>query len=136
MSSIKAEKIQERGMENLAVIFSQLHKLLSNYNPPLVSKVDDATHFDLWSVKNLVIEGRKRKEVFFASIIIQKAYVGFYFMPVYVDTEIKEFFPPELVKLLKGKSCFRVKKLDEKLLAQIESALKIGFELYQDRGWV
>jgi len=41
----------------------------------------------VWFVKDLVIAGRKCKEVFFAGLIIQKSYVGFYFMPVYTDAE-------------------------------------------------
>ena len=121
---------------DLQVNFDKLRELLKAYQPPLVSKNVDASHFDLWSVKDLEIEGRKRKELFFAGLIIQKNYVGFYFMPVYVDTDIKEVFAPELLKLLKGKSCFHINKLDNGLLEQIEKALKVGFELYQKRGWV
>ena len=123
-------------MDDLPAIFTQLRELLKAYQPPLVSKSDDASHYDLWSVKNLVIEGRKRKEIFFAGLIIQKNFVGFYFMPVYVDTQIKDIFAPELLKLFKGKSCFHIKKLDDQLLEQIEKALRAGFELYQQRGWV
>lgn len=123
-------------MNDLQVIFDTLKPLLQAYAPPLIPPVDTSTRFELWSVKPLVIEGRKRKEVFFASLIIQKAYVGFYFMPVYVETELKNVFQPELLRCLKGKSCFHIKKLDETLLGQIETALKIGFELYQQRGWV
>jgi len=57
-------------------------------------------------------------------------------MPIYSDAEIKPVFQPELLRLLKGKSCFHVKKLDDELLWQIEEALKIGYALYQARGWV
>jgi hypothetical protein len=117
-------------------VFKSLKDLLSPFAPPLVPKMDDASHYDLWSVKDLVIEGRKRKEVYFAGLIIRKGYVGFYFMPVYADTDLKAVFAPELLKLLKGKSCFHIKKLDPTLFDQIKSALQIGFEAYQARGWV
>ena len=99
-------------ISDLNTIFQSLKDLLSPYAPPLVPKMDDASHYDLWSIKDLVIEGRKRKEVYFAGLIIQKGYVGFYFMPVYADTDLKAVFAPELLKLLKGKSCFHIKKLD------------------------
>lgn len=69
-------------MPDLQQIFDALKPLLAKYRPPLASKTDDERYFDLWSFKDLVIEGRKRKEVFFAGLIIQKNYVGFYFMPV------------------------------------------------------
>ena len=81
---------------DLPGIFQQLRPLLARYQPPLTSRHDDARYFDLWSVKDMVIEGRKRKEVYFAGLIIQKGYVGFYFMPLYSDVEVKEFFQPEL----------------------------------------
>jgi hypothetical protein len=121
---------------DLNTIFQSLKDLLSPYAPPFVPKMDDASHYDLWSIKNLVIEGRKRKEVYFAGLIIQKGYVGFYFMPVYADADLKAVFAPELLKLLKGKSCFHIRKLTPELLDQVKSALQIGYEAYQARGWV
>jgi len=98
--------------------------------------VDDESHFDLWSIKEVEIYGRKRKEVYFSGLIIQKTYVGFYYMPVYAEPEIKEFFKPELLSRLKGKSCFHIHKLDAILLEQIKDALAKGFTEYQSRGWV
>jgi len=123
-------------MPDLSSMFAQIKPLMSSYQPPLVARHDEPGYYDLWSIKSLVIEGRKRKEVYFAGLIIQKDYVGFYFMPVYADPEVKAFFAPQLLKLLKGKSCFHIKKLDGDLLTQLEDALRKGFELYQQRGWV
>jgi hypothetical protein len=57
-------------------------------------------------------------------------------MPIYADTDLKGLFEPELLKLLKGKSCFHIKELDAKLEKQIRRALKVGFGLYKARGWV
>lgn len=123
-------------MDDLKPIFEQLKPLISRYSPPLQPKTDTDRYYDVWSFKDLVIADRKRKEVFFAGLIIQKAYVGFYFMPVYTDPETKSFFQPELLRLLKGKSCFHIKKLTPGLLTQIDETLERGFKLYQERGWV
>jgi hypothetical protein len=123
-------------MSDLDEIFQAVKTLLQTYAPPLTAKTDEAQRYELWSVKDLIIEGRKRKEVFFAGLIVQKGYVGFYFMPVYTDTDLKPVFAPELLKLLKGKSCFHLKKLEPALLDQIRAALQAGFEIYQNRGWV
>ncbi len=65
------------------LIFSAVRDLLKTYSPPLVAKVDESGRYDLVSIKDVVIAGRKRKEVYFASVIIQKSYVGFYYMPIY-----------------------------------------------------
>lgn len=123
-------------MEDLVAIFAQLRPLLARYSPPLLPTRDEPGYYDLWSYKDLVIADRKRKEVFFAGLIIQKSYVGFYFMPVYVEPEVKAFFQPELLRLLKGKSCFHIKKLSPELLTQIDASLEMGYRLYRERGWV
>ncbi len=123
-------------MKDLQTIFDQLSPLLLAYQPPFRSKRNEPGYLDLWSFKDLVIEGRQRKEVFFAAAIIQKSYLGFYYMPVYAEPQVKAFFKPELLACLKGKSCFHIKKVDDILLAQIQTALADGFRLYQERGWV
>ena len=123
-------------MNDLTPIFDTLKAVMKAYEPPYAAKLDDEAHYDLWSNKEAVIDGRKRKEVYFAALIIQKAYVGFYYMPVYIETEQKKLFKPELLKLLKGKSCFHIKKLDDELLEQISEALQAGHAMYQERGWV
>jgi hypothetical protein len=123
-------------MEALTEMFNRVKTLMQAYSPPLTPKMDDAAHYDLWSVKDLVIDGRKRKEVYFSGLVIQKSYVGFYYMPIYSNTALKNVFAPELLKLLKGKSCFHLKKLDAALLEQIRAGLKVGYEIYQKNGWI
>jgi hypothetical protein len=123
-------------MPELQPIFDALQPLLRRYQPPLVPKTDRPGAYDLWSIKELVIDGRRRKEVYFAALIVQKSYVGFYFMPVYAEPEMRQVFAPELLRLLKGKSCFHVRKLTPELIGQIDSALEAGFRLYQERGWI
>jgi hypothetical protein len=49
---------------------------------------------------------------------------------------MRELFQPELLRLLKGKSCFHVRKVTPELLTQVSDALERGYKLYQQRGWV
>ncbi|MCX6026709.1 MAG: DUF1801 domain-containing protein [Chloroflexi bacterium] len=121
---------------DLKETFSTVRSLLKRYQPPLVATVNRATRYELWSQREVIIAGRKRTEVFFASVIVQKEFVGFYFMPVYADTKLKAVFKPELLQRLKGKSCFHLKVLDRELTSQIRSALAVGFAAYKKRGWV
>ena len=71
----------------------------------------------------------------FASVIIQKSYIGLYSMPVYTNPEMKKIFPPEHLALLKGKSCFQIKTSDARRVAHIQSALASGFRQYKKNGW-
>jgi hypothetical protein len=91
--------------------------------------------FDLWSVRDLVIDGRNRQELFFAGIRRQKACVAFYYFPLYVLPSLAASLGPPLVKLLKGKTCFHLKTLDGDLLVQIREALNLGIMNYRERGW-
>ena len=123
-------------VNQLIRIFKELKTILKKFEDPLKPKFDFDSKYDLWSFKDVEISGRKRKEVFFASIIIRSSYVGFYYMPIYVDTNFQDVFKPELMKLLKGKSCFHIRKLDPILKQQIIEALEIGYKLYKKRGWI
>ena len=125
------------GMQaKLVPVFNRLKEILKRYEDPLKPKFDLDSKYDLWSFKEVEIAGRKRKEVYFAGLIIQSKWVGFYYMPIYTDTSLADVFKPELLKLLKGKSCFRIKELDDELEAQIDEALDIGYRLYVERGWI
>ncbi len=122
--------------KDLRATFSAVRSLLKRYQPPLTATVNRATRYELWSRREVEIAGRMRKEIFFASVIVQKDYVGFYFMPVYANSRLKSTFQPELLSLLKGKSCFHLRALDRELTSQIRAALAIGFAMYKKRGWV
>ena len=121
---------------DLDALFNQLRALLKKYENLLKPKKDEDGFYDLWSFKDLEIAGRKRKEVFFAFVVTRKNYVGFYYMPIYTDAGLSEVFKPELLSLLKGKSCFHIKELTSELETQIKEALETGYKLYQDRCWV
>jgi hypothetical protein len=123
-------------MDERKEMFDKIKAQLKKYEPPFNARSDFESRFELWSEKDIEIAGRKRKEVYFAGLIIQSNYVGFYFMPIYTDTSLTEVFGTELLATLKGKSCFHIKKLDKKLLSQIKKALQIGFKLYKMRGWI
>jgi hypothetical protein len=126
---------EERSKE-LELLFRQLREKVATYSPLFDIRIHNERRYELWLEKNLLIDGRKRKEVVFASLIIQKDIVGFYFRPVDAKPELTKAFSPELAKLLKGKSCFHIKKLVGSLLEKIEKALEVGFTLYLERGCV
>jgi hypothetical protein len=127
--------------EDLDAVYRALKSLLVEYETPrpgvvLEGRSASGNDFDLWSVRNLVIDGRPRREVFLAGIRRQKAFVGFYYLPVYGEPALGAKLAPSLLKLLKGKSCFHVKALDGGLLDAIRAALDLGVDAYRQRGWV
>lgn len=126
------------GQPQLVPIFQQLAELMEPYAKGSVQKRGgDNGQLSLVSVKPVEVAGKKMDELWFSGLLVQKGYVGFYYMPVYVaEKDIKPVIPPELLKCLKGKSCFHIKKLDDTLLKQINDVLKKGYALYRKNGWI
>lgn len=122
--------------DELQSLFESLKQILEVYVRHFNEVRIAPKRYDLWSKGDFTIAGRKRKEIFFASVILQKNYVGFYYMPVYTEPEMKKLFSPELLKLLKGKSCFHIKQLTPELEQDIQNALDKGLELYKKHRWV
>jgi hypothetical protein len=122
--------------EALLPLFEGLRGLLEPYSSRLLVKVDEPGRYELYSMREVEVAGRKRDEVFFAGLIVQKDYVGLYYMPIYAEKRLEEVFSSELLKLRKGKSCFYVRKLTPELREQIAEALQAGFNLYKEWGWV
>src|ERR1700740_3250752 len=70
--------------------------------------------------------GGKPVDLQFAAAILQKGYVGFLLMLIYMNEGMKKRLSPALLKLLKGKTCFCLKNIDAELEKDIETALEAG----------
>lgn len=125
------------GQPELMPVFNQLKKLIAPYGKgTMVVRGDKPGQYHLWSDKEVELKGRKTPDVYFAGLMVQKGYVGFYFTPVYADPGLKSELHPQLLKCLKGKSCFHIKKNDPELMEQVKQALEIGYEDFKRKGWV
>jgi hypothetical protein len=120
----------------LMKIFKMLKKILEPYEASLKLKFDLKEKYELWTDKEVKIAGKNKKEIFFAGVTLQKKYVSFYFMPIYVEPELKQKLDPELLKLLKGKSCFHIKSIDQELENKINEALQKGYKLYEEKKFI
>lgn len=125
------------GQPELTPIFKELVKLMEPFAKGSLEKSGGTDgQVGLISYHPAEMNGRKIEEVYLAGGLVQKGYVGFYYMPAYTAPEIKSSLAPELLKCLKGKSCFHIKKMDAQMAAQIKDALKKGYELYKKKGWI
>jgi len=126
------------GQPELVPIFNEIVQLMTPFAKGSLEKIGGKDgQVTLVSKTEMEINGRKLPEAWLAGALIQKGYVGFYYMPVYVaPEEIKAQLKPELLKCLKGKSCFHIKKLDEELTRQIREAIEKGYQFYKKKGWI
>ncbi|HEY0434436.1 MAG TPA: hypothetical protein VGC95_11215 [Chitinophagaceae bacterium] len=125
------------GQPELKVIFERIRDLMKPYSGGTMEESGgDKGKFILVSKKPVEIFGRKRDELWFASSLVQKGYVGFYFMPVYMNAPLQKKLHPDLLKCLKGKACFHIRTNDEGLLSHIREALRAGYEDWKKREWI
>ncbi|MCE3283577.1 MAG: hypothetical protein K0Q66_2314 [Chitinophagaceae bacterium] len=134
--SIKYED-KSAGQPKLVHVFKELVKLMDPFAKGSIQKLGGKDgQASLVSKEPAEVNGRKMDEVWFSGALVQKGYVGFYFMPVYMAPELKSELHPELLKCLKGKSCFHIKKMDEEVAEQVKEALEKGYDLCKKKGWV
>ncbi len=133
--------VRERA-QSLDAVFDSLQKLLSRHAPPFKVKtgtVRDKRDFQLVVPQPVAIPGAyggRPTDLAMAGIIHQKGYVGFYYVPIYLDASVAKELSPALMTLRKGKCCFYVKKLDAGVFKDIDGALRAGTKLFKNRGWL
>ena len=115
-------------------VFNELKPLLKEYQPLLNVKSDFEGRYELYSTRPLMYEGKHKEEVFFSSLIVQSNYVSFHFMPIYTHPQAFESVSDEMKRMLKGKSCFHIKKFDSKTKDDIKHILEQGYAIYNDIG--
>jgi hypothetical protein len=129
---------------SLEVVFDKLQRLLRKRVPPFreggaeQGMFRGKKNFHLVVPKPVAVPGAyggKPTELCMASIVMQKGYVGFYLMPIYMNPALEKKLAPALLTLLKGKTCFHIKSLDADLLDHIDEALTLGAKAFKDRDW-
>jgi hypothetical protein len=127
----------------LESVFEELVEIMMRHAPPFRTDIacmsGGKKSFQLTVPKSVVVPGAyggKPVDLQMAAAILQKDFVGFYLMCVYMNNAVKKKLSPALLKLLKGKACFHLKYLDDGLRKDIEAALTLGEKSYQERGWM
>lgn len=113
-------------------LFNRLKTLLTLYAPFLNVINDEPGKYYL----ETGYSEKWKKPLFFGSAIVQKNYVSFYLMPVYMFPDLLEGISPALKKRMQGKSCFNFKQEDEVLLTELEALTRQSFARFQQEGLV
>ena len=79
-----------------------------------------------------VMQGKKLVDGFyFASVIPKPKDIRLYFFPIYTHPEYFTDITDNLKKMLKGKSCFHLKNVEDSTMDEIRGMIKKGVELYK-----
>ncbi|MCY7409518.1 MAG: DUF1801 domain-containing protein [Chitinophagales bacterium] len=119
-------------------IFSLLKKVMEESCPPLVITKNSKEGIEVigniptpYGSKKVMVPG-----MYFASALIRKDNVSFYFFPIYYHEKDFEKLIPTLLKCLDGKTCFHFKKEEQAVEKEIKAMFKKGIEMYRKQGWV
>jgi hypothetical protein len=119
-------------------IFNKLKKELEKCCPPLVYKKGSDNAFEI--IGNMPVPYGYKKEIvpgmFFASAVVRKDMVSFYFFPCYMNPTDFIGIAPKLFKCLKGKTCFNIKKEEQVDEKELEALFKKGIVVWKKMGYV
>ncbi len=112
-------------------VFEALCEVLRPYAGSMRVTGDEAGLYALDTTHRM----KNGKDLFFGSVVVNKAYVSFHLMPVYVFPELLDGLSPELRRRMQGKSCFNFKRPEPELVAELAALTKRGSERYAASGY-
>lgn len=119
----------------IAEIYQTLKQLLLEQVPPLQLKHKEDRTFEVTGTKP-AMQGRQKVDGFyFTSLSPKPKDIRFYFFPLYTDPDAFKL-SDDLKKMLKGKTCFHIKKLDNDLITEIRAMIAKGVEIYRKKDLV
>lgn len=119
----------------MSEIYQTLKELLLEQVPPLQVRHNDEKTFEVAGTKP-AMQGRQKVDGFyFASLSPKPKDTRFYFFPLYTHPDAFDI-KGELKKMLKGKTCFHISKLDDTLITEIRRMIAKGIEVYRENDLV
>ncbi len=111
-------------------IFNRLKELFEPAKRDAVALEDSQTSYML----NTPYTKKYGKEIYLGGVRIQKNYVSFYLMPVYIYPDLLIGVSSQLLKHMQGKSCFNFKAIDETLFSELSALAQDGIEQFRQDG--
>jgi hypothetical protein len=105
-------------------IYERLKQILQEYAPHLQVKIDGSTGYSLDSH----FSEKYGKDLFFGAVKIQKRYVSYHLMPVYMFPDLLQTISPPLKKHMQGKSCFNFTAIDDILFTELSDLTRLCFK--------
>ena len=101
-------------VKDLDQIQDWLHQCLKSLGAPLQVRKEGERGLEIAGTKR-VMQGKQEVDGFyFASTVCKPKDIRLYFFPIYTDPDLYEL-SADLEKMLKGKSCFHIKRLNDDL---------------------
>ena len=116
--------------EQFPTLLLRLKQLLVPYASHLRVTDDGPSGYSL----NTPFAEQYSKELFFGAVQINKNYVSYHLMPVYMFPDLLVDLSPRLKQRMQGKSCFNFTRLDDDLAAELGELTERSFaRLHQEQ---
>ncbi len=115
----------------LSEIRLTLQHLFKKHVPPLQIRKDNEATFELAGTKEAMQGKQKVDGFYFGSIVPKPKDIRMYYFPIYTHPESFVAISGDLRKCLKGKSCFHIKELTDRLKKEIDQMITKGVEIYK-----
>ena len=109
--------------DRFAETFAALRAILEPHAKRMTVTVDKPGHYELAS---RTMTDRIGRPLFCASVQIDKNYVSYHLMPVYINKALRESLSPSLKKRMQGKSCFAFTAVEPEQLKELAAVTKKG----------
>ena len=110
--------------------FNSLKEILAKYEKHLTVTSDKKNAYNL----NAGFSEKYKRDIYFGGVVINKNYVSFHLMPVYINPKLLDEISLELKKRMQGKSCFNFRSIDSPQIEELAHLTKKGFEYYNNKG--
>jgi hypothetical protein len=128
-TSTKLAKTRATSRDDFALAYAKLRDILIPYQNQLEVTADSKYKF-YTQTRSASHNG---KPLFFAAVVMGKAYVSYHLMPLYWDPGLLKGISPELKKRMQGKSCFNFTEPMPALFRELSRLTAKGFALYRRR---
>ena len=113
-----------------------LSGLLKEHIGPLRIRKENEQVLELCGTIETMQGKQKVDGIYFASVVPKPKDIRLYFFPIYTHKDAIGSLSEDLSKMLKGKSCFHIKRLDDTLIQEISTMISKGVSTYQAAGWL
>ncbi len=113
-------------------IFKLLKANLSDHASTLSIKKDTKDNYYLNTMKI----GNNKKPHFFGTVQINKSYVSYHLMPIYINPLLLDSISDDLKKRMQGKSCFNFRMVDKKLFLELKALTNASYAFYEKEGYI
>ncbi len=120
-------------IKDLGEIEAFLRQVLIDQQPLLRIRKNETEVLEACGTKEAMQGKQKVDGFYFASIMPKPKDIRFYFFPLYTHVDAFKL-SPDLQKMLKGKTCFHIKQLNDDLKVEIRAMIEAGVKIFQEQG--